>query len=70
MDKKAKCRCLSGMLKVNNLSHSNLSMKKIESYAPLGNVLIIITKPHKKKQFYRFFFTKTFEIQKVQKWQT
>jgi hypothetical protein len=69
MGGKAKSRCRLGMLKVNKLRRSYLNVMKLENYGATGECLIIITKPHK-SCILLGFFTITFKIQKVQKWQT
>ncbi len=65
---RVKYRCRLGMLKVKKLKHSYLNVMKLENYGPTGEC---IDGNHWTFQSCRFlYFTITFKIQKVQKWQT
>jgi hypothetical protein len=65
----AKSRCRLGMLKVNKFRQSYHNVMKLENYGPTGEGL---NNNHSTSQklYFSVFFTITFKIQKVQKWQT
>jgi hypothetical protein len=64
---KAKNKCRLGTLELNKLRHNYLNVMKLENYGPTRECLNN-NKPQKGVFF--CLSTLTFEIQKVQKWQT